>query len=179
MRKVILPHLPDSVQASFEKSLDSSHPRFMRNSFLPATTNRVPGLLVAGDAMNVRHPLTGGGMTVALNDVVLLKELLSPSNVPDLSNTQAVLRQMKAFHWQRKNLASVINILAQVLYSVLAAEDYYSEALRRGCFEYFKRGGVCVDGPAGLLAGVIRKPLVLMYHFFAVAFLSMWILLLS
>jgi squalene monooxygenase len=56
----------------------------------------------------MRHPLTGGGITVALNDIVLLKELLSPFNVPDLSNTQLILRQIKVFHWQRKNLASVI-----------------------------------------------------------------------
>ena len=60
-------------------------------------------------------------MTVAFNDVVLLTSLLSPSVVPDLSDSRLVLRQMSTFHWRRKNLTSVINILAQALYSLFAA----------------------------------------------------------
>jgi squalene monooxygenase len=44
-----------------------------------------------------------------------------------------------------------------------------------GCFRYFQIGGNCVDGPVGLLAGIIRNPFVLIYHFFAVAFYAIWI----
>jgi squalene monooxygenase len=33
-----------------------------------------------------------------------------------------------------------------------------------------------VDGPVGLLAGLIKQPLVLFSHFFTVAFLSIWVL---
>jgi squalene monooxygenase len=93
----------------------------MPNSWLPPTANKTPGMIILGDAMNMRHPLTGGGMTVAFNDVVLLSELLSPEKVHDLRDTKAVLQQMSKFHWQRKNLASVINILAQSLYALFAA----------------------------------------------------------
>ena len=132
-----------------------------------------------GDAMNMRHPLTGGGMTVAFNDVVLLSELLSPEQVPSLDDTKLVLKQMRAFHWQRKGLASVINILAQALYSLFAADDKQLKALQMGCFHYFKLGGNCVDGPVGLLAGIIRQPFVLFYHFFAVAIYAIWIYLSS
>jgi squalene monooxygenase len=83
---------------------------------------------------------------------------------------------MRDFHWKRKNLTSVINILAQALYSLFAANDRQLKALQRGCFRYFQLGGNCVDGPVGLLAGIIRQPFVLFYHFFAVALLSIWIL---
>ena len=121
LRNVVLPSLPKCVQSSFELALDQGKLRSMPNSFLPPTTNRVPGLVMLGDAMNMRHPLTGGGMTVALNDVVLLRGLLSPEAVPDLGNTQLVIKQMKTFHWRRKKLTSVINILAQALYSLFAA----------------------------------------------------------
>ena len=148
----------------------------MPNSFLPPVTNCTPGLALLGDALNMRHPLTGGGMTVALNDVVLLKKLLSPSVIPDLSNTQLILKQLSKFHWQRKNLTAVINILAQALYSLFAADDFQLKYLQRGCFQYFQLGGNCIDGPVGLLGGIIRRPFVLFYHFFAVALLSIWIM---
>ena len=121
LREVVLPSLPECVKPSFEKALDIGKLRSMPNSFLPPSVNRVPGMVILGDAMNMRHPLTGGGMTVAFNDVVLLKELLSPEVVPDLGDTQLVLKQMKRFHWRRKGLTSVINILAQALYSLFAA----------------------------------------------------------
>ena len=121
LRNVVLPSLPECVQPSFERALDEGRLRSMPNSFLPASTNRVPGMVMLGDAMNMRHPLTGGGMTVAFNDVVLLRELLSPEVVPDLGDTKLVLRQMRVFHWRRKELTAVINILAQALYKLFAA----------------------------------------------------------
>ena len=99
--------------------------RSMPNSFLPPATNRTPGLVIAGDALNMRHPLTGGGMTVAFNDVVLLAELLHPNNVPSLADHRLVLKQMKAFHWRRKNWAAVINILALALYALFAADKAF------------------------------------------------------
>ncbi|KAF4548763.1 Squalene epoxidase-like protein [Elsinoe fawcettii] len=179
LRNVVLPNLPESVKPSFEAALEKDRLRSMPNSWLPPTVNRTPGMVILGDAMNMRHPLTGGGMTVALNDAVLLSELLHPSVVPQLENTDLVLKQMKRFHWQRKDLTSVINILAQALYSLFAADDSQLKALQMGCFRYFQMGGQCIDGPVGLLAGIIRQPFVLFYHFFAVALYSIWIYLSS
>ena len=197
LKNVVLPSLPECVQASFERALEDGKLRSMPNSWLPPSTQQVPGMIMLGDAMNMRHPLTGGGMTVAFNDVVLLRELLSPEHVPDLGDTAAVKRQMRSFHWMRKNLTGVINILAQALYSLFAANgknysfpprssllctqtnirtDVQLKALQQGCFRYFQQGGQCIDGPVGLLAGIIRQPLVLFYHFFAVALLGIWLI---
>jgi squalene monooxygenase len=121
LRDVVLPSLPACVQPSFAKALDEGRLRSMPNSFLPPSAQQFPGMIFLGDAMNMRHPLTGGGMTVAFNDVVLLRDLLSPEKVPDLSNTVRVKEQMQAFHWRRKNLSAVINILAMALYDLFAA----------------------------------------------------------
>ncbi|OTA22192.1 hypothetical protein BTJ68_14583 [Hortaea werneckii EXF-2000] len=175
LKNVVLPSLPAEVRPSFEAAIERDRLRSMPNSWLPPTTNRQPGMIMLGDAMNMRHPLTGGGMTVAFNDAVLLADLLSPANVPMLNDTDLVLRQMKVFHWKRKDLTSVINILAQALYSLFAADDAQLKALQMGCFQYFRLGGNCIDGPVGLLAGIIRQPFVLFYHFFAVALYAMWI----
>lgn len=179
LRNVVLPTLPERVRPSFEAAIERDRLRSMPNSWLPSTTNKTPGLIVVGDAMNMRHPLTGGGMTVAFNDAVLLSNLLSPETVPSFDDYRLVLKQMRAFHWQRKNLTSVINILAQALYSLFAADDTQLKALQQGCFQYFQLGGNCIDGPVGLLAGIIRQPFVLFYHFFAVALYAMWIYITS
>lgn len=130
LREVVLPSLPDCVKPSFERALDEGKLRSMPNSFLPPSVSRIPGMVMLGDAMNMRHPLTGGGMTVAFNDVVLLKDLLSPEVVPDLGNSKLVLKQMEKFHWRRKGLTSVINILAQALYSLFAANGIYARPVR-------------------------------------------------
>jgi len=122
----VVPVLPESVKPSFKKAVEaSSSVRSMPNSWLPPTVNKTPGLLFVGDSMNMRHPLTGGGMTVAFNDVVLMKDLLSVERVPDLSDTELVLEQMEKFHWRRKNLTSIINIMAQALYALFAANGMH------------------------------------------------------
>jgi len=178
IRNVILPSLPKQVQPCFEAALsDGKIPKSMPNSWLPPSTQLEKGIVVLGDAMNMRHPLTGGGMTVAFNDVVLLSTLLSPERIPNLGETAAVQKAMKEFHWKRKGLSSIINILAQALYSLFAANDTQLKALQKGCFSYFQKGGNCVDGPSGLLAGIIRQPFVLFYHFFAVALLAIWLVM--
>ena len=121
LRNVVLPSLPAEVQPAFTAALEGSL-RSMPNSFLPATTNKIPGLMILGDALNMRHPLTGGGMTVALNDVCVIRDLLSPERVPNLEDTALVLKQLSKFHWLRKKSSSVINILAQALYMLFAAD---------------------------------------------------------
>jgi squalene monooxygenase len=123
METKVGPQLPKSVQKSFYTALETSRLRVMPNSFLPPSTNQKPGVILLGDAMNMRHPLTGGGMTVAFWDVCHLRRLLAKEKVPDLSvgGGQVVLRKMKDLHWERKDLASVVNILAQALYDLFSA----------------------------------------------------------
>ncbi|ORY79855.1 ERG1 squalene epoxidase [Protomyces lactucae-debilis] len=172
LQETVLPDLPKQLRPSFEAALESERLRSMPNSFLPPTTNATPGLILLGDAMNMRHPLTGGGMTVALNDVVLLSQLLSPQAIPSFTDREAILNAMPTLHWRRKRLSSTINVLAQALYSLFAADDARLRVLQEGCFRYFQLGGECVAGPVSFLSGISESPAWLILHFFAVAFYS-------
>ncbi|KAG7138321.1 Squalene monooxygenase like protein [Verticillium longisporum] len=171
----VLPSLPPQLQPCVAAALeDGKIPRSMPNSWLPPSRQpRTQGVLLLGDAMNMRHPLTGGGMTVAFNDAVLVADLLHPDVIPDLGDGAAVRRAMDTFHWRRKSLTCIINVLAQALYSLFAADDRLLRALQKGCFDYFKRGHATV--PMGLMGGLIQRPAILAYHFFTVAFVAIWI----
>lgn len=53
-----------------------------------------------GDAFNMRHPLTGGGMTVALSDIVVLRNLLKP--LRDLNDSYTLCKYLESFYTLRK-----------------------------------------------------------------------------
>jgi len=165
--------LPEHLQQPFMDALSNDRIRSMPNSFLPPAAIEKPGVLLLGDAFNMRHPLTGGGMSVALNDVVIWRQLLK--EIPDMRDIGALLRAQREFNVSRKQSHSfVVNILAQALYELFAADDDHLKSLKGACFEYFKLGGQCVDGPVGLLSVLNPKPHVLIGHFFAVALYAVY-----
>lgn len=179
-----VPHLPIEVRPAVIAALDADRLRTMPNSFLPPTqqgkssADSLRGAIMIGDSWNMRHPLTGGGMTVAFNDAVLLTEILRPSE--DLPagreglEWEKVAPKLRDWFWERKKLASVVNILSVALYDLFGGADgeLFSSVssditlllvmvligladlavLREGCFRYFELGGECVAGPVSLLS---------------------------
>jgi squalene monooxygenase len=116
----IVPQLPSSLHLPIQATLKKTHLRWMPNSFLAATEqgswHSKEGVILLGDAWNMWHPLTGGGMTVALHDVMILTQLLK--TVHNLGNWD----EMSALLHQRKPLASSINILSIVLYDLFQVD---------------------------------------------------------
>ncbi|KAJ1646861.1 Squalene epoxidase [Coemansia erecta] len=138
--------------------------RCIGSKFIPATANKIPGAIWIGDSLNVRHPLTGGGMTIGLWDIVHLTDLL---------RTPATLAQVKAqWYWLRRPRALVVNTLSVALHSLFAAETKELGLLREACFIYLSRGSHFTMHPSGFLSGLLPSPLLLIYHFFSVALLA-------
>ena len=123
-------------------------------------------------------------MTVAMNDAVILTELLGGGKqvhdvkgdargVVDLKDWETVTGRLEEWHWRRKKVATCINTLAQALYSLFGADgqsnrllsarlcltetgtDENLEVLKTGCFKYFELGGECVGGPVSLLSAYV------------------------
>ncbi len=184
-RRVTAPQLPGALKDLFLTALDSETVfRAMPCGKLHSDPVFRPGAMILGDGFNVRHPLTGGGMTgerigffsiffsffsvlnsklVAFNDVCLISEGLA--KLPSFKDDKAVARAQKRFFSDRKELAAQINILAQALYEVFSNDN-----LAAACMNYFWLGGEAVDGPMSLLGGLRSSPATLVAHFFAVAF---------
>lgn len=72
----------------------------MPNRSMPACSYPKPGAILIGDAFNMRHPLTGGGMTVAFSDIVLLRDLLRPMH--HLHNSSSLSKYLESFYILRK-----------------------------------------------------------------------------
>ncbi len=109
----VVPTVPTAMRPGLEKALESGRLRSMPNSWLSPSIGHTAGLAMLGDAWNMRHPVTGAGMTVALKDVVLFTNMLAST---PLENTDEVLRATRKFYWKRKAHCGTLNILAQALY---------------------------------------------------------------
>uniref|UniRef100_D8QLL2 Squalene monooxygenase n=1 Tax=Schizophyllum commune (strain H4-8 / FGSC 9210) TaxID=578458 RepID=D8QLL2_SCHCM len=185
----VVQQLPEEMREPIINSLNDPDTRIRRmpNSFLPPApqhpavhNGRKEGVMLVGDSYNMRHPLTGGGMTVALHDVVILTRLLSKEAAKNKKNAfgdwTAMNEVLRKWYWERKALGSTINVLSVALYDLFGAEDENLEILRTGCFRYFERGGKCVSEPVSILSGMLESPFLLFYHFFCVAFYAIYIM---
>lgn len=161
------------------------------------------GVVMLGDAASMRHPLTGGGMTVALGDVERLWHACMPwvgaarggggwggneggggrgedrGSIPHSSSSRdppPLHSAAAAFHKHRRGFT--ISVLANALHAVFTTPGEEGgegrggprHALQQACLGYLAAGGACAAGPIGLLAGLSPSPLVLLLHFFAVAY---------
>mmetsp|Transcript_7053 Transcript_7053/g.18003 ORF Transcript_7053/g.18003 Transcript_7053/m.18003 type:complete len:510 (+) Transcript_7053:131-1660(+) len=169
LENVIAPQVPMSLRAAFLASVrDGSTLKSMQNKSMPAEVYYNPGGLMLGDAFNMRHPLTGGGMTVALHDSKLLCDMLQ--TLDNFEDGFETAKATSAFHTQRKPWAATINTLANALYKVFCRTgEKWSDEMQSACFDYLSLGGIYSTGPISLLSGLNPRPFVLIAHFFMVA----------
>lgn len=168
--ETVLPQLPTFFHEPFTVAANEQL-RSVPCRTMPTIAVRRPGAFCLGDALNMRHPLTGGGMTVAFTDISIVAKLLSPFS--DLSDRRAVLDALEPFYQERRNPAGTINTLSQALYAVFCggSADPALAPMTDGCFAYFPHFG---SETLGILGGIYTNPWYLVMHFFAVAFFTMW-----
>ncbi len=154
--------MPEVVRDCFVAAVQEGHFKLFPNHRLPAAPLKKKGAVLLGDALNMRHPLTGGGMTAVFADVKNLAENLSA--VTDFFDTKAVGRAVQKYYATRHLGTQTTNILADGLYGVV-----YNPALRRAFFEYVGRGSRYAEETMAILAGLNRDKKLLLTHFLGMA----------
>lgn len=66
LREKSAPQLPEVFRPAFLEAVARGDVKSMPNRTMPASIVHREGALLLGDALNMRHPITGGGMTVAI-----------------------------------------------------------------------------------------------------------------
>jgi squalene monooxygenase len=162
LRDKIGPQMPADIQPSYYKAVEEGKFKVMPNHLIPAKPKLKPGAVLVGDSLNMRHPLTGGGMTVALTDVHHLGNKLIA--IKDDFSTESINAAISDFYESRHAENASINILADALYGVMSDPD-----LKEACYTYLQQGGKNSSIPLSLLSAINRDSNKLIQHFFAVA----------
>uniref|UniRef100_H3ATG8 Squalene monooxygenase n=1 Tax=Latimeria chalumnae TaxID=7897 RepID=H3ATG8_LATCH len=167
--ETVYPQLPERIQEAFLKTVEKERLRATPIGFMKPMPVLKPdtGVLILGDAYNVRNPTTGSGMSVALNDLSIWRDFFK--NIPDLYDDKAILQAKKKFHWMRKRSHSfVVNVLAQMIYDLFSATGGSVLKLRNAYFDYFQFGNPGT-GPVEMLSILSPDPKKLMGHFLGAA----------
>ncbi|KAJ4848754.1 hypothetical protein Tsubulata_020473 [Turnera subulata] len=177
LRTKVAPQVPQELRDAFISAIDKANIKTATEVSVPASPRPTPGGLLIGDALNARHPITGGGMTVAFSDVVLLRDLLRP--LSDLDDPFALSKYLESFYTLRKPMACCINSMAGLLMNIFApSNDPLNKAMSNACFDYFCLGHKRGIGLLSLISGLYPSRLCLLSHIFALALFAVARLLL-
>lgn len=163
--KTVGPQLPESLQPALMAAMEEGQYQTMQSLVLPPMAPNIEGVVSLGDALSMRHPLTGGGMTVALNDAFCLVDSITSEAI---AQYKAQRRAIRSFYRKREPLAATVDMLSGALYHIFREDQDGAGYMRDAVMEYWQRGGAAVDGPMSLLAGLSPSPYRLLRHYSAV-----------
>jgi squalene monooxygenase len=140
-----VPHLPEPLRGSVALAARSGSIELCANHFMYTDLCVVDGAALVGDAAGCSHPLTATGMTVALNDAMLLADCVDDRGTLE--------RRLKRFQRRRYRFARARDLFAQALYGVFRADSPGARALCDGVFRYWQSGEASRTASMNILTG--------------------------
>ena len=166
----VTPYIPERMRSSYEQALQSGGFKVMPNHYMAAKPIIRKGAVMLGDALNMRHPLTGGGLTAVFSDIQILSAHLLA--MPDFSNTDLIHEKIEAYYRDRQRANANLNILAKALYGVMS-----NDLLKTAVFKYLRCGGANAQESIAILAGLNRNHYSLIKQFLSLALFGAYDLL--
>lgn len=146
----VTPYIPAGMLGSYNLALQEGGFKVMPNHYMAAKPIIRKGAVMLGDALNMRHPLTGGGLTAVFSDIQILSAHLLA--MPDFNNADLIHEKIEAYYRDRQEANANLNILANALYAVMS-----NDLLKRAVFKYLQCGGANAQESIAVLAGLNRK----------------------
>jgi len=160
LKNNVIECLPSEMIPSFLDAFEEGNLKVMPNHSMKGQAICKKGAVLLGDSLNMRHPLTGGGMTAAFSDIICLNEELKKIDFQDKTKIEEAISE---YYKKRSKGVESINILANALYEV-----FIDNELKHACFDYLKKGGEQATGPLSILSGINKSKPLLLKHFFKV-----------
>ncbi|OAI18367.1 hypothetical protein A1359_05085 [Methylomonas lenta] len=154
----VTPYIPECMRSSYAQAIQEGGFKVMPNHYMAAKPIVRKGAVMLGDALNMRHPLTGGGLTAVFSDIQILSAHLLA--MPDFKNTDLIHEKIEAYYRDRKRANANLNILANALYAVMS-----NDLLKTAVFKYLQCGGANAQESIAVLAGLNRKHFSLIKQF--------------
>ena len=168
----VTPFIPAEMLKSYQQAIHVGGFKLMPNHYMAAKPKIRKGAVMLGDALNMRHPLTGGGLTAVFSDIHILSTHLLA--MPDFSNKDLIHKKIEAYYQDRQRANANLNILANALYGVMS-----NNLLKAAVFNYLKNGGENAQESISILAGLNRNSWALIKQFFFVAMYGAYDLMLE
>jgi len=158
----VTPYIPNSMRESYECAIQEGGFKVMPNHYMAAKPIIRKGAVMLGDALNMRHPLTGGGLTAVFSDIQILSGHLLA--MPDFYNTDLIHDKIEAYYRDRQHANANLNVLANALYGVMS-----NDLLKTAVFKYLQCGGADAQESIAILAGLNRNHYSLIKQFICLA----------
>ncbi len=145
VRERCAPCLPEPLRGAVLAALAKDEMELCATHAITTRRCSAPGVALVGDAGGCAHPLTAGGMTIALNDICTLADAL------DAGTTTAVA--LERYQERRYGFVRAREILVEALYDLFRRDDDGAQALRRGLGRYWRSGRRARSASLSLLSG--------------------------
>ena len=105
----VTPYIPECMLNSYEQAMQAGGFKVMPNHYMAAKPIIRKGAVMLGDALNMRHPLTGGGLTAVFSDIQILSAHLLA--MPDFSSIDLIHEKIEAYYRDRSTPMPILIFL--------------------------------------------------------------------
>lgn len=127
--------IPSEIYKKILAAANEDKIKIMPNYQLPSRKPSGRGVVYAGDSLTIRHPIAGGGMTVGLNDALILSGLLDHKVFSD-PDTAALDAAVNTYYKIRMPVANVMNIFSHGLFNLSRSLSQGQRLLRANFLKY-------------------------------------------